>query len=505
MKKTFMKALSAFMAAALLAVALTLPGTALVKNAAPLAEVPEGYTAITTAAQLDAVRSNLSGKYILMNDIDLASFGNWTPIGSSAQPFTGILDGNGYAIINLSTETVVKGENGASTGLVSYSKSATVSNLTLENIDIRVDESEDISYSVGGIAANAKFTTFNNCSVSGSICAKVGGRLEMGGIVGYLNGSRSIIVNCENLADITAEASGRIFVGGIVGSTNERISVCRNVAGITVNNIVDSAYELDMIFIGGICGMTTMNLSDNCYNSGSIESKAICGSLFAGGICGASGSLYCCYNVGGITFPQDAKKVFVGAVSGVVDSKIDLYGTMMDSFILKNCYYSLADLPAAGDASPNSLINVKYLTAEEMKDKANFNDYNFTSMWQMSETMGRPVFISEKNHIVSVEIEKIPFLNRIVFGLKHPKSENIKLKLNYGNGESISSSIERTGEFYHIAGERVEMEMLASGYGIKTETLYIGSKRVEVSYKYFSIPNLFEIVPKLYTILQSVY
>jgi hypothetical protein len=36
---------------------------------------------IETAAQFDAIRNNLSGHYILANDIDLASYSNFEPIG----------------------------------------------------------------------------------------------------------------------------------------------------------------------------------------------------------------------------------------------------------------------------------------------------------------------------------------------------------------------------------------------------------------------------------------
>ena len=42
--------------------------------------VAQGYTVIKTASELQNIESNLSGKYILMNDIDLSSEINWLPI-----------------------------------------------------------------------------------------------------------------------------------------------------------------------------------------------------------------------------------------------------------------------------------------------------------------------------------------------------------------------------------------------------------------------------------------
>ena len=37
---------------------------------------PAGYTAIHTAQELSSIRSNLTGNYILMNDIDLSAWEN---------------------------------------------------------------------------------------------------------------------------------------------------------------------------------------------------------------------------------------------------------------------------------------------------------------------------------------------------------------------------------------------------------------------------------------------
>ena len=78
--------------------------------------VPEGYTPVYDAIDLWMIRNDMAGSYILMNDIDLgpalASGGDlynkegWLALGYSATssdvvPFTGIFDGNGYAITGL--------------------------------------------------------------------------------------------------------------------------------------------------------------------------------------------------------------------------------------------------------------------------------------------------------------------------------------------------------------------------------------------------------------------
>ena len=67
---------------------------------------------ITTAEQLKAIASGLNGHYKLVDDIDLENV-EWTVIGSTQTPFTGVFDGNGYKIKNLTIDSV----NGTEVGL----------------------------------------------------------------------------------------------------------------------------------------------------------------------------------------------------------------------------------------------------------------------------------------------------------------------------------------------------------------------------------------------------
>lgn len=68
-------------------------------------EVPEGWTGIYAVSDLDRIRDNLNGKYILMNDLAFTeSDGAFTPIGTQAEPFMGQFDGNGYVIRNLTID-----------------------------------------------------------------------------------------------------------------------------------------------------------------------------------------------------------------------------------------------------------------------------------------------------------------------------------------------------------------------------------------------------------------
>ena len=67
--------------------------------------VPEGWVGIYTVEDLDNIRHDLDGQYILMNDLTFADGdAPFNPIGSRQEPFTGRFDGNGHVIRGLTIE-----------------------------------------------------------------------------------------------------------------------------------------------------------------------------------------------------------------------------------------------------------------------------------------------------------------------------------------------------------------------------------------------------------------
>ncbi len=66
--------------------------------------VPEGWIGVYTTDDLDGIRNDLNGNYILMNDLIFADGETFTPIGTQETPFMGQFDGNGYVIRNLTID-----------------------------------------------------------------------------------------------------------------------------------------------------------------------------------------------------------------------------------------------------------------------------------------------------------------------------------------------------------------------------------------------------------------
>ncbi|MBQ8511547.1 MAG: hypothetical protein IJ497_02945 [Clostridia bacterium] len=187
-------------------------------SAARLNEVPDGYTGIYTAADLDAVRENLGGKYILMNDITLTeddfADGGFVPIGNQNYPFTGIFNGNGYVIRGLR----VNGDYDYA-GLFGYVKWTYVNEITEE-----YDPEEPVYIEDGGIAGLTKSVTgmVRNLGLADCVIeiAGVSPKAEVGAIAGH----GDFIVGCftentEITLDLSAyEGAGSYAVGGVVGA-----------------------------------------------------------------------------------------------------------------------------------------------------------------------------------------------------------------------------------------------------------------------------------------------
>ncbi|MCL1873768.1 MAG: dockerin type I domain-containing protein [Clostridiales bacterium] len=322
---------------------------------APIDDPDLGAIKIYTAQDLDNVRNDLSGSYVLMNDLDLADFkgGQWAPIGSntSTDRFTGTFDGQGYLIKNL---TITGGAN-QYVGLFGYAGNATIKNVGLEGSNINISTTYGggicgyiISDTVinncynagpvssgryaGGICSYANSGTISNCYSTGEVLASSPSSYSWaGGICGFSSGS---IVNCYNTGDITsyssyAPISNAIiysYAGGIcaeIDGEDTVISDCHN-----TGNIYAYAFSSNEIspYAGGICGAGRYVLISNCYNAGIVSTPY--GDGYAGGISGwlLDHSISNCYNSGDV-FSANAGGIYGGAAIHAPNSVINCYNS----------------------------------------------------------------------------------------------------------------------------------------------------------------------------------
>lgn len=192
-------------------------------------------TEISTEAQLKAIANNLSGTYVLKNDITLSD-DEWTPIGTSDHPFTGTLDGQGHTIIGLTVGNGVQDQTNNNKAFFGFTNGATVKNIAFTSAVVKGYEQAAI------VVAQATSSTLSNIYVSGVVT----GRDHVGTIAGDARGTtdkRTQITNCvSTAAALSTEHQG----GGIAGWTNNSI-FSYNIAYGAVTAPIDGA--------GGITGM----------------------------------------------------------------------------------------------------------------------------------------------------------------------------------------------------------------------------------------------------------
>lgn len=180
---------------------------------------------ISTADEFNffAIRVN-NGKIInsvtLQNDIDFSST-NIIPVGTSEQKFSGVFDGQHYAIKNVNINN-----SDPVAGLFAYVNGATIKNLEVTG-NIKVNGGVNDTY-CGIIANSAGSSVFSQIISDLNIEAssQQGKKCYIGGVVAYSEGEVSVLTSLsKGKLTGTSEWGQNAFVGGFVGYGNNNISV----------------------------------------------------------------------------------------------------------------------------------------------------------------------------------------------------------------------------------------------------------------------------------------
>ena len=261
--------------------------------------VPAGYTPIYNREDLQKVRENLAGNYILMNDIDLY-YEAWTPIGlsvSSSLPteegvFSGVFDGNGYEIRSMDVSVSDTSSAYIFVGLFGV-VSGEVKNLSVSGTALAVSSQNVWAGGIAGYVTDSGKLT--NCVGRVDVTAS-GASAYAGGIAGELLGSAAYLMNygavsaanaggivavardaslyeCRNLGEVNANTGENATAGGIAATTigGTEVIASSNVGEVTANS-TNGLYA----YAGGIVGNIGAGdgLIDKCWNSGRIYGSA---------------------------------------------------------------------------------------------------------------------------------------------------------------------------------------------------------------------------------------
>ena len=206
---------------------------------------------------LSGVAQNKSANAVLTADIVVnanvlksdgtlneGTFKEWTPIATSASPYTGIFDGQNHTISGL----YFNQENSYDVGLFGRN------NGKIANAGI-LDSYFYGTSKVGGMCGNNYTGTISNCYNTGS----VSGIGTAGGVSGYnYTGS---ITNCYNTGNVSGSSG---FVGGVSGyNDGGTITNCYNVGSVGGSG-----------YVGGVNGWNK-GIITNCYNTGSVSGTGV--------------------------------------------------------------------------------------------------------------------------------------------------------------------------------------------------------------------------------------
>ena len=303
---------------------------------------------IATAEQLDRIRDDLTGHYILIDDIDLSGYENWMPIGTfqprSDAPedaevphpdyaFTGTFDGAGHTISNLTISCEAPmgaGLFGCASG--TESNAASIGHFTLKDVNVSG------FYLVGGAVG----LQFMNCPVSDIHLEgdnKLTGMQGIGGIVGT---GFDLISDCSATADVIVSGDDGACAGLIAGGTTmSSIKNCQ-VTGGSITAEGNAAWGF-----GALCGAPwgAAEITD-CKVSGTVITVNGENNRLVGGLVGFGG-----------TYDPEAPAQITGCtvenvtitVSETTDSVGGLIGAgkemmegsdQMSSFIISDCAVS---------------------------------------------------------------------------------------------------------------------------------------------------------------------
>ena len=248
---------------------------------------------------LSGVTKNTSANAVLTADIVVnknvlksdGTFKEWTPIATSASPYTGIFEGQNHTISGL----YFNQEDSYDVGLFGRN------NGKIANAGI-LDSYFYGTSKVGGVCGNNYTGTITNCYNTGS----VSGLGTLGGVSGYnYTGS---ITNCYNTGNVSGSSG---FVGGVSGCNRKG----------TIINSYNAGSVSGLEHVGGVSGDNDTGSITDCYNIGSVSGSE--GNVGGVNGCNNGGTITNSYNSGSVSGIER----YVGGVNG------------WNNGTITNCYY----------------------------------------------------------------------------------------------------------------------------------------------------------------------
>lgn len=217
---------------------------------------------VNDSTDLNNVRNNLHAHYVLGANIDLTSFGNWTPIGDDTSPFAGVFDGAGYEIRNMTSNgggSQMGGLFGTVTGEV---RRVGLIQAVVSSGSASIYAGTVVAHLVGDNGSHPLqgAATVTQCWVLGGTLTTDGD--QAGGLVGHVD-EEARVTNCFVAMLVSGvvgtDAGGVIgraintthIVGGLYWNTDAAgITDPGNVASVSITPLLDAEWIVQANFSG---------------------------------------------------------------------------------------------------------------------------------------------------------------------------------------------------------------------------------------------------------------
>ncbi|MGS0744157.1 YDG domain-containing protein [Glaciimonas sp. GG7] len=254
-----------------------------------------GAAGSITGTDLQGVEGALSTNYVLGGNIDASTTSGWNtgtgfmPIGTAVTPYTGVFDGLGHAISNLT----INRPSAYSVGLFGSTSSTAV----IRSVGLIGGSVSGFEY-VGALIGHNDGTVRNNYST-----VNVVGALRVGGLIGDNDGG--IIYNNTAIGMV----SGAYSVGGLVGYNYYGSIGSSRALGNVIGNSDD---------VGGLIGTNNFGVISNSYAIGSVSGT----SSYVGGLIGVSnlGTVTNSYATGSVNGTYNYVGGLIGNNSSVINT-----------------------------------------------------------------------------------------------------------------------------------------------------------------------------------------
>lgn len=205
-------------------------------NAEEVFSDPSQYSSITLTDDIDMSGITLEGK------------------PNSSSNFTGVLDGNGFSISNLSFAGVDGSNN---FGLIPAANGATIQNLRISgSVSFNFSQTDNSIVNVGLLVGRARGTTISNCEidVDGVQLDFAYNSANVGLLAGNVESCQFYNIVTKSDLTLSLSTDTQYNVGGLVGAfSSSEIRRVLFFGEITINSSA-SEQSFDSVFVGGLLG-----------------------------------------------------------------------------------------------------------------------------------------------------------------------------------------------------------------------------------------------------------